>query len=172
MRLLFAMDKKDYEKCTDVFVRNSARGILIRDKKIALVHSRKYDYYKFPGGGIEEGEDPRQTLMREVREEAGLLVIPESIREYGYVHRIQKSDRKEAQCFIQDNYYYFFEAEEKRVKQDLDGYEALEGYQLQYVDPLVAIKKHRRKNISSNNRMMLEREALVLELLIREKILG
>ena len=33
MRLLFKMDKKDYEKCTHSFVRNSARSIMIKGKK-------------------------------------------------------------------------------------------------------------------------------------------
>ena len=33
MRLLFEMDKKDYEHCTHRFVRNSARSIIIRDGK-------------------------------------------------------------------------------------------------------------------------------------------
>lgn len=50
MRLLFEMDKKDYESCTHRFVRNSDRSIIIRDGKIAMIHSLKYDYYKFPRG--------------------------------------------------------------------------------------------------------------------------
>ena len=58
MRLLFEMDKKDYARCTRRFVRDSARSIIIRDGRIAMIHSLKYDYYKFPGGGIEAGEAP------------------------------------------------------------------------------------------------------------------
>ena len=93
MRLLFEMDAKDYDPDGKVFSRPSARGIIIRDGKIAMVHSLKYDYYKFPGGGIEKGESPEQTLQREVAGEAGLQVIPQSIREYGLVHRVQKVRR-------------------------------------------------------------------------------
>ena len=52
MRLLFELDLHDYAECTRTFVRNSARSIIIRDGKVAMVHSLKYDYYKFPGGGI------------------------------------------------------------------------------------------------------------------------
>lgn len=88
MRLLFEMDKKDYEYCTHRFVRNSARSIIIRDGKIAMIHSLKYDYYKFPGGGIENGENPVEAMIRETREEAGLVVKPETVKEYGYVHRM------------------------------------------------------------------------------------
>ena len=50
MRLLFDMDLHDYDACTHSFVRNSARSIIIRDGKAAMIHSLKYDYYKFPGG--------------------------------------------------------------------------------------------------------------------------
>ena len=104
MRLLFEMDKKDYENCTHTFVRNSARSVIIKGGAVAMVHSQQYDYYKFPGGGIEENEDPEEALVRETLEEAGLVIVPGSIKEYGYVHRIQKSDRDETECFIQDNY--------------------------------------------------------------------
>lgn len=39
MRVLFEMDKHDYDHCTHNFVRNSARSIIISGKKIAMIHS-------------------------------------------------------------------------------------------------------------------------------------
>lgn len=33
MRLLFEMDKKDYDNCTHTFTRNSARSIIINNYK-------------------------------------------------------------------------------------------------------------------------------------------
>ena len=171
MRLLFEMDKKDYSECTRTLVRNSARSILIRDGKVAMVHSLKYDYYKFPGGGIEKGESPADAMIRETREEAGLVVIPETVREYGYVHRIQKSDWDADECFVQDNYYYLGEAENEPVSQELDDYEAKESYRLEYIDPATAIRKNRALKDSPYNRLMFEREALVLEMLQSEGLL-
>ena len=168
MRLLFDMDLHDYSSCTHTFTRNSARSIIIRDGKVAMVYSRKYDYYKFPGGGIEPEESPVEAMIRETREEAGLTVIPETIREYGYVHRIQKSDSNPDEMFVQDNYYYICEARDEAVSQDLDGYEAGEGYSLEFVDPGVAIRKNRSVQQSPYNRMMFEREAKVLEMLAAE----
>ena len=47
MRLLFEIDTKDYDPNGKPFVRPSVRGIIIRDGKVAMVHSLKYDYYKF-----------------------------------------------------------------------------------------------------------------------------
>ena len=168
MRLLFEMDLKDYGECTHSFRRDSARSIIISNGKIAMIHSKKYDYYKFPGGGIENGEDPFDAMIRETQEEAGLTVIPETVKEYGYVHRIQRSDNDPSECFIQDNYYYLCDAEDGLVSQNLDEYEKKESYQLEYVEPSLAIQKNRSVKDSPYNRMMFEREARVLEMLILE----
>lgn len=169
MRVLFEMDKRDYADCTHSFVRNSARSIIIRDKRIAMIHSLKYDYYKFPGGGIEGGESPIAAMIRETREEAGLVVKPETVREFGLVHRIQKSDKEPTECFVQDNFYYLCDAEHETVSQRLDGYEAAENYALEFVAPTLAIQKNRNVQGSPYNPMMFEREARVLEILVDEE---
>lgn len=171
MRMLFEMDKRDHGECTHTFRRDSARSIIIRDGKIAMIHSLKYDYYKFPGGGIENGEDPVQAMIRETREEAGLIVIPETVREYGLVHRIQKGKNDPTECFIQDNYYYLCDAADGTVAQDLDDYEAKEEYQPEFVDPALAIEKNRATKECPDHSSMLEREARVLEMLIEEGII-
>lgn len=171
MRLLFEMDKKDYGKCTHTFVRNSARSIIIVNNKIAMIHSLKYDYYKFPGGGIESGEKPIDAMIRETREESGLVVKPETIKEYGYVHRIQKSNLDETECFVQDNYYYLCEAEDCVVAQNLDEYEFAEIFTLEFVNPETAIRKNRNVTQTPYNQAMFEREARVLELLMTEGLL-
>ena len=168
MRLLFDMDQKDYADCTHLFSRDSARSIVIRNGRIAMIYSQKYHYYKFPGGGIEKGEDPIGAMIRETREEAGLIVIPETVQEYGYVHRIQKSDYDPAECFVQDNYYYFCDALEELSTQNLDDYEAEEAYRLVFVDPETAMKANRAVKESPYNPMMFERQARVLEMLVSE----
>ncbi len=172
MRMLFEMDKNDYSGCTHTFTRNSARSIIIRDGSVAMVHSLKYDYYKFPGGGIEGNENPVDAMIRETREEAGLQVIPETVKEYGMVHRIQKSNWDDTECFIQDNYYYLCEAEDEPIAQNLDEYEAKESYRLEYVDPATAIRKNRSVQESPHSKLMFEREARVLELLQAEGYLN
>ena len=171
MRLLFEMDKKDYAHCTHTFTRNSARSIIIRDDKVAMIHSLKFDYYKFPGGGIENGENPIEAMIRETREEAGLVIIPESVKEYGFVHRIQRSDKDPTECFVQDNYYYLCEAMDQLTSQQLDDYEAQESYRLEYVEPLLAMSKNYNVKNSPYNQMMFEREARVLENLIADGLL-
>ena len=169
MRLLFEIDLKNYDKNGKAFIRPSARAIIIKDNKIYMVHSLLYDYYKFPGGGIEHDESNIDALIRETKEEAGLIVIKDSIKEYGYVHRVEKSDQNGIDMFIQDNYYYLCDVNEKVEKQILDDYEAFENFTLVFVDAYKAINTNRYNNHGPKNQNMLEREAKVLELLLLEK---
>ena len=168
MRLLFEIDAKDYDVNGVAFIRNSARCINIKNGLVAMVHSIKYDYYKFPGGGIEKDESKVDAMIRETKEEAGAVVIPESVKEYGYVHRIQKSDHDDADYFVQDNYYFLCDVEETFCSQSLDDYEADEKFTLEYVEPEKAIFVNRNANHGSTDQTMLEREAKVLEFLKNE----
>lgn len=167
MRLLFELDRKDYAECTSYYRRDSARSIIIRDGKVAMIHSQTYDYYKFPGGGIEQGETPIEAMIRETQEEAGLIAIPDSIQEYGLVHRMEKSEADPFRCFIQDNYYYICDAEERVTAQHLTANEAKEAFVLEFVEPEKVIKINGRLK-DTRFRTMSDREARVLEMLIEE----
>lgn len=107
-------------------------------------------------------------MIRETAEEAGLRVIPESIREYGLVRRTQKSDEHENEIFAQDNYYYLCRAEAAAAQQKLDDYEAAERFTLEWVEPSAAIETNRRPGHGVTDPGQLEREARVLEQLLRE----
>ena len=168
MRLLFEIDKKNYDNDGNAFIRPSARAIIIKDNKIYMVHSLVYDYYKFPGGGIENNESNIDALIRETAEEAGLVVIKDSIKEYGYVHRVKKAKDSSYSNFIQDNFYYICDVENNILEQQLDDYEDFEQFTLELVDPRIAININRNKEHGPKDLDMIEREAKVLELLIED----
>jgi 8-oxo-dGTP pyrophosphatase MutT (NUDIX family) len=168
MKLLFEIDKKNYDNDGKAFIRPSARAIIIKDNKIYMVHSLVYDYYKFPGGGIEKDESTIDALIRETKEEAGLIVIKDSIKEYRYVYRVQKADEPSYSKFIQDNFYYICDVENKILEQQLDDYENFEKFTLELVDPKIAININRNKEHGPKDLDMIEREAKVLELLIKD----
>ena len=90
MKLLFEVDTKDYDEKAERTYRRSACGIVIRGKKIAMCYVDKHKVHVIPGGGIEPGETMEQAVVREMHEEMGLRIIPESVREYGYTHIIRK----------------------------------------------------------------------------------
>ena len=169
MRNLFTIDLKDYNDTDVIYKRPSSRAIIIKDGKIALVYSNKYNYYKFPGGGINESEDKIDALIREVKEEVGLIVIKNSIKEYGEVKRIQKSNLN--QIFYQENYYYLCDVENDLMKQNLDEYEQDEEFILKYVEPQTAIITNYNHQDNLFRKTMIDRDAKVLEILVKEGII-
>ena len=103
---------------------------------------------------------------REAREEAGLVVVPASIREFGCVRRVQKSAYKGSDYFIQDNYYYLCQAEKEIQPQKLDVQEQEKRLVLEFVPPEQALLVNRRQNGGAP--VMLEREIGILETLKQE----
>lgn len=133
MERLFKMDIKNYSKSDIAVSRPSARAVIwAGDDKLAMVYSRRYKYYKFPGGGICSDEDKKEALAREVHEETGLVVKMDSIREYGSVLRSQKSGRQGNTVFEQENFYYLCSVDAVG-EQELDEYEKEAEFELQYV---------------------------------------
>jgi 8-oxo-dGTP diphosphatase len=73
----------------------AAYAIVVRDEDILLARLAPYlvegEFWTLPGGGIEFGEDPRDAVVREVHEEAGLDVQvgdrawTDSVRRYASV---------------------------------------------------------------------------------------
>ncbi|MFA4999600.1 MAG: NUDIX domain-containing protein [Parcubacteria group bacterium] len=75
---------KNYE------TREAGRAVVFdEDDKIALLYVRQEDYYKLPGGGIEDGEDVREALNRECLEEAGCNI--DITNELGSIVEYRKS---------------------------------------------------------------------------------
>lgn len=171
MKQLLEIDLKDYENCDKIFRRPSVRAIILKDNnKIALVYSKKEKYYKFPGGGIKQDENKKEALVREVREEVGLIVIPESICEFGSVMRRQRSNVSPNTIFEQENYYYTCKTKNQIVDQELDNYEAEAGFMLKFVSLDEAILVNSTyKSEDYFNEIMIMRETKVLQI-VKDKI--
>jgi ADP-ribose pyrophosphatase YjhB (NUDIX family) len=76
-------------------IRNSVKGIIIKDQKILLTINKDSEgiFYLLPGGGQHFNETIHQALIRECLEETGYTIKPERlifIRDYiGKNHRFK-----------------------------------------------------------------------------------
>lgn len=170
MKILCVLDKGDYEITSKKISRQAVRAVIIENGKVAMVKSLAQGFYKFPGGGIEENETHIDTLVRETLEETGLHIKRETIKEFGVVEEIRKSNIVENNIFAQTSFYYFAERESKIDSQNLEPYEAELGYKLEFVDMEVAYQTNFELSKFSQF-SFLEREAVVLRKLIDLKIL-
>lgn len=48
--------------------------VVVKNKDRVLVVKRKGGLWEFPGGGVDWGEDPENSAVREVKEETGLTI--------------------------------------------------------------------------------------------------
>ena len=173
MKQLFTIDLKNYGADWKRSRRDSARAIIhVGDDKLALVYATKLGYYKFPGGGIHDGEDKLVALAREVQEEVGLVLVAESVREFGVATRYQKSALAENIIFVQDNFYYECDVERdeqgnlKIISQNLDAYEDQAGFELRLVSIKEAALANRLyRDTNDFDIAMIARDTRVLEML-------
>ena len=166
MKLLFEIDAKDYDENAERTYRASACGIVIRGKTIAMCYVDKHGVYIVPGGGIEAGETMEQAVIREMREETGLRIIPGSTREYGYMHGIRKGEREPV--YVQDVFYFLCRAEEIPGEVDLTENEINSGYHFDFVDPVEILSLNAARIAAGESPCLFERERLLLSKLVSD----
>lgn len=170
MRLLFEFDKKDYDPNAEHTYRGCSSGIVIRGKTIAMCYVEKEKMYVIPGGGIEEGETREQAVIREMHEETGLRIIPDSIKEYGYVHFARKG--KYEPVYIQDDFYFLCQAEDRMDKPQLMEDEIESGYRFEFVNLFKLIEENKERVQAGEPPYLPEVQRIILEKLVEDGLLG
>ena len=79
-------------------------GIIIKDNKLLVQKSKKFDGYILPGGHIELGELSSNAIIREIKEETNLDV---KIKHLICVNENTYGDKN--MIFHEINYYYYLE---------------------------------------------------------------
>ncbi len=54
--------------------KQAVRAVAFREGKLLLMHVRNSNTYVLPGGGVKDGENLEEALVREIREETGYEV--------------------------------------------------------------------------------------------------
>jgi 8-oxo-dGTP diphosphatase len=80
--------------------RVAAYAVIVRDERILLSRLAPWitatEQWTLPGGGLDHGEDPRDAVVREIREETGLdAVVGEQARVYSaHQARVRRDGRR------------------------------------------------------------------------------
>jgi putative (di)nucleoside polyphosphate hydrolase len=81
-KTLLPLDQRPYRLGVGLVLFNAERKVFVAQRI-----DTPGDAWQFPQGGIDEGEDPRQTVMREMKEEIGTNkaeIVAESREWIGY----------------------------------------------------------------------------------------
>ena len=127
MKRLLTLDLKDYTDDMPVFEKHTVRAIILRDGKLSMQLSSSGEY-KIPGGGVEGDESHAVTLEREVMEEMGLLVIPESMEEIGEILELRQDVFDKGVKYVCHSYFYFCDVQERTVATHMTASEIAKGF--------------------------------------------
>ncbi len=150
------------EKKGSCRMRRAVRAVISKGDTLLMVYSKKKGDYKFPGGGIEKGENEEEALRREVKEETGydISVIEDKII---CAYEVRKYNDDE---FVMESCYYICSITEEKGSQNLDEYEKNLGFVPVFVSVEEALRVNKSLLGRRNEPAWTKREALVLEKLV------
>jgi ADP-ribose pyrophosphatase YjhB (NUDIX family) len=132
--------------------------VLDQDNNVALLHATKTDYYKLPGGGLDDDTDKVIALKRECQEEIGCNV--EVLGEIGLVNEWRKF------CNLhQISYCYLARVVGEKGVPDLTEDEIAEGFEtvwLPYNEALDILRESKAEQIEAKG-YMVPRDIAILE---------
>ncbi|MCL2440213.1 MAG: NUDIX domain-containing protein [Treponema sp.] len=162
---IYRDDKKLLDFNNNIIFRKAVRAIILKDNKILMVFLGKTKEYKFPGGGVEENENPEEALKREVMEEVG-YTVNKVIEKIGVMTEYAIANEGKGNIFKMVSEYYITDIEVNQNEQKLDNYEKELKYKPYWINIETAYNVN--KNIIDNKcdtTPWIKRETRVLEIL-------
>lgn len=143
--------------------RTAARGIIKKGDEVLMIHCTFFDDYTFPGGGVEDGEDPIVALKRECMEEAGVII--KDIKPF--YKTLEKREISEDAYMLHESLFYLCDID-SYCETDLESYEVELGYTAVWISIDEAIRRDEiRMNLlkDTDYKGVLERELRILNAL-------
>jgi len=152
------------------FLRLAARGIILKGDKVLMLYTQRYDDYTLPGGGIDQGENQIQGLIRELTEETGAQNIRD-VKAFGLYEEYRPWYKDNLDIMHMKSYCYTCEIDEQLGETSLEDYEVNNGMKAVWITVQDAIT-HNLNTIKNSDKkgMSIERETFLL-LLIRDELL-
>lgn len=122
--------------------RAAVRAVVIRKRELLMIYSPVNGDYKFPGGGVEKGENPELALRREIGEECGMN-LTRILGNIGSIVEYAIPMKAKFDVFKMTSSYYLCEIDSIVAAQHLDDYEKDLGFQPVWIDIDTAIQTNK-----------------------------
>ncbi|RVU86392.1 NUDIX domain-containing protein [Leucothrix sargassi] len=146
-----------------MITRHAARGIIVRGESILLLYTQRYDDYSLPGGGIDEGEDATQGLIRELKEEAGANGV-RNIQEFARYDEYRPWYKDNADIIHMISLCYVCDIDEELGETALEAYEIKNGMSPKWINIHDAIAHNENVIAYSEKKgLSIHRETILLK---------
>lgn len=155
-----------------VLRRHAARGIVLREEKILLLFTERYNDFSLPGGGIDEGEEITVALKRELEEETGARDV--QVKEhYGFIEEYRPHWKPEYDLMHMTSHFFVCDVAAELADVRMESYEIANGMKPVWVSVFDAMH-HNRQVMGRREKTMgqsIQRETFMLEKISRELML-
>jgi len=169
MRLLkTAIHPDAYSQSSSKFHRQATRAIVLKGDNILMLYTERYHDYTLPGGGIDEGEDIVDGLIRELREETGAKNIT-NIKPFGRYEEYRPWYKDDYDVMHMDSYCFTCDIDDELGDTQLETYEVHNGMRPVWLNIHEAIKHNEDTMANSDKKgLSIERETFLLKLIVTE----
>ncbi|MEX1215673.1 NUDIX hydrolase [Saccharospirillum sp.] len=148
----------------NVFKRQAARGIVLRDESILLLFTERYNDFSFPGGGVDPDEDIVAALARELNEETGARDVRVK-HHYGYIEELRPYWKPEFDLMHMTSHFFVCDIAPELEAAKMEHYEIDNGMKPVWVKLHDALR-HNREVMKRQDKSMgqsIQRETFMLD---------
>ncbi|BEI26017.1 NUDIX domain-containing protein [Vibrio fluvialis] len=151
-----------------ILQRKAARAIVLDGEDILMLYTERYHDYTLPGGGVDEGEDILQGMVRELEEETGAQNI-HSIKPFGLYEEFRPWYKDDADVMHMVSYCFTCKIDRELGDTNYEDYEIKNGMKPVWINIRDAITHNELTMAESEKKgMSIERETFLLRLIAKE----
>ncbi|MBY7897053.1 NUDIX domain-containing protein [Vibrio fluvialis] len=151
-----------------ILQRKAARAIVLDGEDILMLYTERYHDYTLPGGGVDEGEDILQGMVRELEEETGAQNI-HNIKPFGLYEEFRPWYKDDADVMHMVSYCFTCKIDRELGDTNYEDYEIKNGMKPVWINIRDAITHNELTMAESQKKgMSIERETFLLRLIAKE----
>ncbi|ENM6577810.1 NUDIX domain-containing protein [Vibrio fluvialis] len=151
-----------------ILQRKAARAIVLDGEDILMLYTERYHDYTLPGGGVDEGEDILQGMVRELEEETGAQNI-HNIKPFGLYEEFRPWYKDDVDVMHMVSYCFTCKIDRELGDTNYEDYEIKNGMKPVWINIRDAITHNELTMAESEKKgMSIERETFLLRLIAKE----